>query len=369
MLTAADVTVIKGAWARVTSSASPGGLAMASTEKGWWNTAAALAAPANYFEVPFVPAANTAYHVWLRLSAASKADDSVWVQFTGARNASAAPLWRVGTTSGLPVNLEACSGCGVSGWGWQDGAYWLDGGAVVRFASAAPQTIRVQTREDGVRIDQIVLSPVRYMSDAPGAPTNDATTLTRTGAVLAARDVILRAVDAVRLAGNWKNEADATGADGRRLGSADLGWWNTTAALASPSHYVDLTFTAVAGVPYRTWLRLSAVGNSKANDSVWVQYSGAVVSGKPAFGIGTTSGLIVNRETCEGCGMTGWGWQDSAWWTGLNGTVTFATTGVQTIRLQTREDGVRVDQIVVSPSTYLSKAPGAANGDQTIVPR
>jgi len=369
VLTAADVTVIKGAWTRGSSSGSPGGQAMISTEKGWWNTTAASADPANYFEAPFVPAAQTAYHVWLRLSAPSKADDSVWVQFTGGRDSSAVPLWRTGTTSGLPVALEACSGCGVSGWGWQDAAWWISGGSIVRFASAAPQTIRVQTREDGVKVDQIVLSPVRYWTQAPGAATNDGTVLPRTAATLTPRDVVLRAVDAVRLAGNWKIESDASGADSKRLGSTDLGWWNTSAALASPPHYVDLTFTALAGVKYRTWFRMSATGNNKGNDSVWVQYSGSIASGQPTLRIGSTSALIINREACSGCSMSGWGWQDSAWWTGVNGTVTFAATGVQTIRLQTREDGVRIDQVIISPSKYLTAAPGATNNDTTIVAR
>ena len=59
VLTAADVTVIKGAWTRAASTGSPGGQAMASTEKGWWQTTAPLAEPANYFEAPFVPAAGT----------------------------------------------------------------------------------------------------------------------------------------------------------------------------------------------------------------------------------------------------------------------------------------------------------------------
>jgi hypothetical protein len=369
VLTAADVNTIGTAWARVSSGSSPGGQAMASTEQGWWKTDAPLASPTRFFEASFVPVANAAYRVWLRLSAASKADDSVWVQFTGGSDANGAAQWRTGTTSALLVNLENCEGCGVAGWGWQDGAWWNASAPLVRFASAAPQTIRVQTREDGVRIDQIVLSPVDYLSNAPGAPTNDGTQLARTGAPLTAANVVLRAGDAVALVGNWANEADASGAGGRRLGTAERGWWNTQAALAAPPHHVDLTFTAIAGVPYRTWLRMSAYGSSGANDSVWLQYTRSLVDGQPAWRIGTTSGLIVNRETCEGCGFSGWGWQDAAWWTGQTGTITFATTGVQRIRLQTREDGVRVDQIVLSPDNYLAAAPGAANGDSTIVPR
>jgi len=46
----------------------------------------------------------------------------------------------------------------------------------------------------------------------------------------------------------------------------------------------------------------------------------------------------------------------------------FATTGTQRIRVQTREDGFSIDQIVLSPSTYLTSSPGALKGDKTILP-
>jgi hypothetical protein len=367
VLTAADVTTVKGGWAKVSSSGSPGSQALASTEAAWW-TSVPLARPANYFEAAFTPSRNTAYRVWLRLSARSAADDSVFVQFTGAVDGAGTPLWRTGSTQALLVNLEDCGTCGVSGWGWQDGAHWITTPSIVRFPSVAPQAIRVQTREDGVKVDQIVLSPVNYMSHAPGSVTNDGTLLPRTAATLTARDVVLRAVDAATLVGNWKIESDTSAADGRRLGSAVLGVSNSS-ALASPPSYVDLTFAAVAGVPYRAWFRMSATANSWASDSMFVQYSGSLVGGQPLWRIGTTSALVVTLEACEGCGLSGWGWRDSSWWLGTAGTITFATTGVQTIRVQTRQDGLRIDQIVLSPSQYMSKAPGATKNDTTIVPR
>ena len=40
----------------------------------------------------------------------------------------------------------------------------------------------MQLREDGLAIDQIVLSPVTYLNNAPGAPKNDTTILPKTGA-------------------------------------------------------------------------------------------------------------------------------------------------------------------------------------------
>jgi hypothetical protein len=44
-------------------------------------------------------------------------------------------------------------------------------------------------------------------------------------------------------------------------------------------------------------------------------------------------------------------------------------TGVQTIRIQARKDGVSIDQIVLSPGTYLNSPPGANRNDTTILPR
>ena len=73
------------------------------------------------------------------------------------------------------MNLEDCSGCGIAGWGWQDNGWGVNVmGPLVYFASTGPQTLRVQTREDGFAIDQIVLSPVTFVNSSPGALKNDA---------------------------------------------------------------------------------------------------------------------------------------------------------------------------------------------------
>ena len=81
---------------------------------------------------------------------------------------------RIGTTSGEWVSLEECSGCGEQGWGWQDNGYGAGVlGPVVYFKTSGTHTIRVQTREDGLGIDQIVLSAAQYFNSAPGALKND----------------------------------------------------------------------------------------------------------------------------------------------------------------------------------------------------
>ncbi|MGE3510396.1 MAG: hypothetical protein AB7N65_16120 [Vicinamibacterales bacterium] len=105
------------------------------------------------------------------------------------------PLWRIGSTSALLVNLEDCSGCGVSGWGWQDKAWWQGQPPLVRFARTGRQRIRVHLREDGVDIDQVVLSATTYAAVSPGALRNDTTVVPKGAAVpLRARQPYLQQV-------------------------------------------------------------------------------------------------------------------------------------------------------------------------------
>jgi len=131
-----------------------------------------------------------------------------------------------------------------------------------------------------------------------------------------------------------------------------------------------MTFTAQAGTPYRLWMRSKAAGNSPYNDSVFAQFSGSVdANGAATYQIGTTQGTTINLEDDLGTGLSGWGWQDNGWGVGVMGPlIYFQTTGLQTIRIQPREDGVSIDQIVLSPQTYLNSSPGALKNDGVILP-
>jgi endonuclease/exonuclease/phosphatase family metal-dependent hydrolase len=102
-----------------------------------------------------------------------------------------------------------------------------------------------------------------------------------------------------------------------------------------------------------------AESNYWGNDSVFVQFSGSVTSsGSSTYRIGSTSSTEMNLEDCSGCGLSGWKWQDNGYGSGILGPVIyFNTTGTHTLRIQTREDGLSIDQIILSPTTYLSKAP------------
>jgi hypothetical protein len=168
----------------------------------------------------------------------------------------------------------------------------------------------------------------------------------------------------------WSVVNDTSAAGGARLATANARAPKVAAPAASPSRYFEHTFTAAAGVPYRLWIRGKAEGNDYDNDSAWVQFSGSVTSsGAPAYRIGTTSGTWVGIEDCSGCGLAAWGWQDNGYGRGVLGpAIYFGTAGAQTIRIQVREDGMSIDQIILSPSTFLNESPGLQKNDATIYP-
>ena len=52
-------------------------------------------------------------------------------------------------------------------------------GPLVYFATSGPQRMRIQMREDGMAIDQVALSAVRFLTARPGATKNDTVVLPR----------------------------------------------------------------------------------------------------------------------------------------------------------------------------------------------
>ena len=167
----------------------------------------------------------------------------------------------------------------------------------------------------------------------------------------------------------WRVEADATAAGQNKLRHPNAGAAKLSSALSAPTNYFELSFNAKAGRPYRLWIRGKADSNYWGNDSVFVQFDGSVNSNSaPIWRIGTTSAAEYNLEDCSGCGLAGWGWQDNGWGVNVFGPlVYFAADGLQTIRVQTREDGLAIDQIVLSPAAYLNSSPGALKNDTTIL--
>jgi hypothetical protein len=130
----------------------------------------------------FIADPTQIYKLWVRLKADGNSfvNDSVWIQMTGAVDNAGREIGAPGTNSGIEINLEECSGCGVSGWGWRDeawGAKGMTGTMTLRFPQGGPQWLRFQTREDGVSVDQFVLSAEKYLTTRPGTVKNDSVIL------------------------------------------------------------------------------------------------------------------------------------------------------------------------------------------------
>jgi phosphatidylserine/phosphatidylglycerophosphate/cardiolipin synthase-like enzyme len=182
-------------------------------------------------------------------------------------------------------------------------------------------------------------------------------------------EVVLYASKAPVRVGNWQVLQDSTAAGGARIRNPNLSAPKVTAASATPADYFEMSFFAEAGKAYQLWLRGKADSNNWANDSVFVQFDNSVNSaGTPIWRTGTTSATEINLEDCNGCGVSSWGWQDNGYGNNVAGTkVYFATTGTQTLRVQAREDGLSIDQIVLSSSTYVTQSPGTLKNDTKIL--
>jgi regulation of enolase protein 1 (concanavalin A-like superfamily) len=267
-----------------------------------------------------------------------------------------------GTGNAWPTWLRLSRrGSTVTGYFSEDGSSWATLGST-SFSSAGANIGLAVSSHNTSQLNTSLFTDVSVTSggSTPPPPPPDAGNV-----VIYASDVPTTA-----LHGAWSRVSDSTSPNGIKLATSNTGYAQTSNPLASPAHYVDVTFNATAGVAYRIWLRLQALNDDKFNDAVWVQFSDARVNGSPVYPINSTSGLLVNLATDSGASsLNRWGWHNGAYWLSQATTVTFPTTGARTLRIQVREDGVQLDQIVLSPSTYLNSAPGPVSNDSTVVPK
>jgi calcineurin-like phosphoesterase family protein/purple acid phosphatase-like protein len=240
--------------------------------------------------------------------------------------------------------------------------YTVSGGSFTAFARSAYHYLRAEASECQLTVQPIGLDGVAF----------DSLTLERCGTTTPPGEIVVYAKDVP--AGNivgadWSLAADSTAAVGFTLKDVDRGSAKVTTPAARPASYVDVPFSAEAGVPYSFWFRMKAQNNATASDSVYVQFSGATnASRQPIYPIGSTTAASVILENGSGAGLAGWGWTDSSYGS-LAAPIYFAAAGPQSLRIQTREDGVSIDQIVISAGRYLTTAPGATKNDNTIVPK
>src|ERR1051326_4716313 len=244
VLYAAEAPVRAGNWRVEADSTAAGGNRIRIPDAGAAKIDPPLASPANYFEISFNAVSGIPYRLWMRgkADANSTNNDSAWVQFSGSVDAFGSAVYRIGTSSATMFNLEECTGCGLSNWGWNDNLF--NGlGPLIYFNSTGTQTVRVQLREDGLALDQIVLSPAKYLTSSPGTTKNDVVILSRnsgdfvsvtvnptptptpTPAPSSPSDVVLWTADVPsnQIAGSWTRVSDSTAAGQIALWIPDLG--------------------------------------------------------------------------------------------------------------------------------------------------
>jgi hypothetical protein len=282
----------------------------------------------------------------------------------------------VGTAPAAPAGLTASAGSTQIVLRWTDvqseTQYRIERstGSSAAFSQIATVSANVVTYSDvaGLTAGQTYYYRVRAANAAGVSSASNIASATFGQPT--APEVVLRAasVPATQIVGDWQKVSDSTAAGGIRLANPDRGAPKLLSALAAPSSYFDVTFTANAATPYHLWLRMKAQNNAYQNDSVYVQLSGTLTSqGAPIYRIGTTSAAVVALEDTTGAGVQGWGWNDNGW-ASLGAQLLFQQTGTQRLRIQVREDGISIDQIVLSPSRYLTTSPGALKNDTTILP-
>lgn len=184
-------------------------------------------------------------------------------------------------------------------------------------------------------------------------------------------EIVLHTRTTTTSAGLFRVDPDSGATGGASEHHPDAAAAKVTAPLQTPGNYFEMTFYADAGKPYRLWLRAKAERNHYWNDSVYVQFSQSVTSTHaPIYRIGTAGATTFVLEECSGCPLSDWGWNDNGYGAGVLGPlIYFEKSGQQTIRVQGREDGIYVDQIVLSAQKYLTTAPGAPRADTTILPK
>jgi putative Ig domain-containing protein len=274
-----------------------------------------------------------------------------------------APLSLTVTTASLPAGsvrraysatLQAIGGTGLTTW------------SLVSGSLPTGLTLAANGVISGTPVSVGSSSITVQVTDAGWAGNVATATLT---VDVTAREIVLYASEASRISGTWSLVNDAAAAGGSRIWNQDRAAAKLATPLANPVNFFEITFEAEAGVGYHLWMRGKADNNAWANDSVYVQYSGSVTAtGAATARIGSTSARTVSIEQGTNAGVQGWGWSDDEW-DGLGAPIYFAASGTQTVRVQVREDGLSLDQIVLSSATYTTVAPGAPKNDGTILSR
>ncbi|MHA7627857.1 hypothetical protein [Corallococcus sp. M7] len=167
VLYAQDFTRVGTHWSLVDD---PGAVAGKALSNAGGVFSAVSATPASHAQATFQADAGRTYYVWIRGRAASPGNfnsDAFWVQFDQSLTPAGVATVRMGTTGAAAYNGYA----GLTGFNWLGGDATNDNEDVaplaVRFAASGTQTLRIQSRQATVFIDEVWLSTTRSTRPSP----------------------------------------------------------------------------------------------------------------------------------------------------------------------------------------------------------
>jgi subtilisin family serine protease len=274
------------------------------------------------YQVEFTTAGT--YYVWLRAFANDTSDNSVHVGLDG----------QAVTTS------DHISTSKYGAWGWVQST--MDGPvATIRITSAGVHTINIWMREDGLRVDRLLLTtnsttiptgngpPESSRSSGSTPPPPPAAYLEQAGMVVMEAE----RADAVISRGgkSWTPVTDRAGYTGSGLmfNNPDTGVQiDTGYATTSPEMQYRVQFTTTG--TYYVWLR--AWANDTSDNSVNVGLNGQASTTADRISVGTYGAWAWVRTTMDGPVAT----------------LAVPGAGIQTINVWMREDGLRIDRILLT---------------------
>jgi hypothetical protein len=182
---------------------------------------------------------------------------------------------------------------------------------------------------------------------------------------------VVRYASDVAPAGRWVLEADGTAAGGQRVRHSDAGAAKITTAAGAAGQLLR------RDVRRRRRRALSAVDSRQGRQQRLGERLGvrAVRQERERERRRAVPHRHDRRRRSEHRGLqrmrpVGMGLAGQRLGVGVRGPlIYFAGDGVQRLRIQTREDGLSIDQIVLSPDRYLTASPGALKNDNTILIR
>jgi hypothetical protein len=243
-----------------------------------------------------VPSAGT-YKVWGRVMVANNADDSFWIRMDGGTWVN----W-----NNIPIGTD---------WHWDDVHNAAAGNALVTFPlSAGAHTLTIAYREDGTRLDRILIT-----DDAAFVPTGPGPGGTGVRLYLEAENAALTVP--------MDNASDAAASGGEYITVAA---GNNSQAAPPASGHATFNFSVAEGGTYKVWGRV--IDATNGDDSFWVRMDGGAWINWNNIPVGAD-----------------WHWDDVHNAAAGNALVTFSLgAGSHTLTVAYREDGARLDRVLIT---------------------